>query len=131
MQKVKTKIHRYMIGFEKDIDEIAKDIIRDILREWLQTAKLYSPINTGDYEQWHQTSWPKKEWSKRVWVLFNNIEYAKKVEEWFREKPVNWHRRNLWDIYHSKGADVYEKTRASLENKLETIVLNNIIDKIW
>lgn len=84
-----------------DVEETLKSVFIDI--------KLFSPIKTWKYASKHRYKWIKIEWNKVIWEIENNWEYSERVEEWFRKTAVNWNLKNLWQLYHSKWANVYAK----------------------
>jgi len=94
------------------VSETTQDVYNDI--------KLYSPIDTGTYLKWHRNRWITIKGNRVVWIVENLWDYVERVESGFRKNSVNWHLKNLWQIYTSKWADVYWKATAKNKDKFIT-----------
>lgn len=86
---------------EKITTQTTQDVFIDI--------RLFSPIDTWKYLSGHRNKGVMVEKNRIIWEIENIWAYPERVEKWFRKVPVNWHLQNLWQIYFSKGANVYQK----------------------
>ena len=107
------------IEFQINLEWLKKKLLNSTIEAVTDTTnavysdvRAYSPIDTGQYLSWHRNKGVRVEWNKVIWEVENNWEYSERVEEWFRKSPVNWRLANLWQIYYSKGANVYAKAIA-------------------
>ena len=68
-----------------------------------------SPVDTGYYLSKHRKKEVVVKWNTVVAEVENMSDYPERVEDWFRQKAVNWHLQK-WEIYYSQGADTYKKS---------------------
>lgn len=106
------------------------------VNEWLKilekSIEEKSPLDTGEYIDWNKKTEATKYWNKIVWRVYNDCDYAKNVEYWFRSTPVNWHknRRLWWPIIHTGiGARTYSRTYDEKRDSVMNILKNKL--KKW
>ena len=114
MKTFTINIEKIKKHYEKQIVPIVKETNDDLYFQ----AVTNSPVDTWTYQRWHRNEWVRQEWSKIIWSVSNEVEYAERVESWFRQRPVNWNLKSLWQIYYSQGADVYAKSLEQVRQKL-------------
>jgi hypothetical protein len=107
------------IIFKLDFKNLKKNVLKDISRTVSKVTNMVyqdiielSPIDTWEYLSNHKNMGIRIEKTRVIWTIENVWEYTERVEKGFRKTPVNWHLLNIWQIYYSRGANVYEKAIA-------------------
>ena len=109
---VKFKLDNTMANIKKKMLKNAVWAVTETTNAVYIDAILFSPVKSWKYASWHNNKWVKVVWNKVIWEVENVGAYAERVEKWFKKNSVNWHLQNLWQIYTSKGANVYWKAIA-------------------
>lgn len=135
MKAVEVQINRSLNYVRNNIQNAEMSIMQDLLREAKHYANYFSPVDTWKYKKWHSVEPIRREGDTLYSRLFaKNQSYAKSVEEWFKDrwgKKVTWHIDDRNVEYESVGAEVYQKTRAALEEIVQQIVLENLDKLKW
>lgn len=112
------------LDFVKDILlETAIESVNDLVDEWLMYARENSPVDTWEFQAWHQWEYAKVFLWVVTWKIFNEVDYSEEVETWFEDKwgrSVTWHTP-AWE-FKSVWANVYEKTTKYLEERIDWII---------
>lgn len=98
------------------LNDITKAVV-EVSQELHLELQINSPVASGQYISQHRIKPVQEQPNAIVWGVENIGEYSEKVEEWWRSKSVNWNLKN-GQIYHSKWANVYEK---SVQNKKDLL----------
>ena len=128
------KIELIFKNIEKDISknlEIAIDKSTSIL---LDDVKEKSPTDTKKYIRWHKVEKSKKTGDIIKGSVYNDMEYAKEVEYWFRSSAVNWHkwppRNSSTRFYTWVGARVYARSYDENKDKIKDLITNSVNNAI-
>ena len=103
--------------------ETAVESVNDLVDEWLMYARENSPVDTWEFQSWHQWEYAKVTWWIVTWKIYNDVQYAEEVETWFDElkwRKVVWHTP-AWE-FKDVWANVYEKTTKYLEERIDWII---------
>ena len=119
------------IKFKMDFSKIKQKalkgavwVVSDTTNVVYSDIRQFSPIDTWRYLSGHRHKWVRLEQNRVVWEIENVGAYPERVEKWFRKTPVNWNLRNLWQIYYSKWANVYQKALAKNKDNFSLIIKN-------
>jgi len=107
------------VVFKMDFSNLKQKVLESALMPVAETTnavywdvRLFSPIDTWDYVSGHRNKWVRMEKNRVIWEVENVGDHSERVESWFKKNAVNWHLKNLWQIYFSKWANVYWKAVA-------------------
>lgn len=113
--------------FKLDFSNLKKKTLKQSVNAVAETTsdvyidvQKYSPVDTWTYEKWHKNLWVTVKWNRVIGIVENLWDYVERVESWFRKNPVNWHLKNIWQIFNSKWANVYWKAIANNKDKFLT-----------
>lgn len=106
---------------QKEVFDIVDDVTNWLFLDTIQ----FSPVRTWKFAQSNKNLWTIKEWDLIIWTVENEVEYAERVEDWFRSYPVNWHLAYIWSTYYSIGADVYHKSTENAKKRLLNALKEN------
>lgn len=116
-------------SLHKEVLQAVDKAINDSLDILETSIEEKTPVKTWKYEEGHKKTKAHKVNNKIVWEVYNDMEYAKEVEYWFRKSPVNWHRN--WEIiYNWIGARVYTRTLDENEKKIKDLISKAIKNAI-
>ena len=106
---------------QKEVFDIVDDVTNWLFLDTIQN----SPVRTWKFAQWNKNLWTRQEWDLIIWTVENEVEYAERVEDWFRGYPVNWNLAYIWSTYYSIWADVYHKSTENAKKRLFNALQKN------
>lgn len=127
------KINITFKNIERDINNKVERAIDKSTSILLEDVKEKSPVDTWKYIWWHTQEKSKQTWDVIKGSVYNDMEYAKEVEYWFKSTAVNWHknRRQWWPvIYRWVGARVYTRAYDENKDKITDLINKQVRDAI-
>jgi len=94
--------NKWLGNVERAVNDVTDKIYLDVI--------LNSPVKTWAYQRSHRNLWTQRQGNMIIWTVENQMQYAEKVETWWRKRAVNWNLVNIWQIYNSVWANVYRKS---------------------
>ncbi len=101
-----------MWSIKKKTLQSAKNTVIETTNAVYMDVRKFSPIDTWKYLSWHRNKGIRVDKNRIIWEVENVLGYSERVEKGFRRTAVNWNLKSLWQIYFSKGANVYAKAIA-------------------
>lgn len=110
-----------MSNYKLDLWKMLEPMINEYLKtngeRLLNLTQRFSPVKSGTFLHWNQL-WEVEKVGKWYQIkVFNDVDYAEKVELWWRKTAVNWHLHN-WEVFRNKGATTYSRAILELKKQL-------------